>query len=54
MADKALGIASLALCAASQAFIRHTDTALFFSLVFGAVGVYELLVGEMKQRKGTA
>ena len=52
MADKVLGVVLLALCAASQAFIRHEATALFFSLLFGGLGVYEFVTGEIRQRKG--
>jgi hypothetical protein len=51
MNDKLLGIIALGLSAASQAFIRHDDTALFFSVVFFAIGVYEFILGEAKQRK---
>ncbi len=52
MADKVLGLVSFALCAASQAFLRHEDTALFFSLLFGALGVDEFAIGEIRQRRG--
>ncbi len=51
MYDKTVGIVALGLSAASQAFIRHNDTALFFSVVFFATGVYELALGELKERK---
>ncbi len=51
MYDKTLGIVALGLSAASQAVIRHDDTALFYSVVFFAIGVYELAVGELKERK---
>jgi len=51
MQDKILGLASLGLSAACQAFIRHGDTAMFFSVIFFAIGVYEFILGEIKQRK---
>jgi len=51
MYDKILGLISLGLSAASQAFIRHHDTALFYSVVFFVVGVYEWISGEIKERK---
>ncbi len=51
MHDKILGLVSLGLSAASQAFIRHHDTAMFYSVVFFAIGVYEFVLGELKQRK---
>jgi len=51
MQDKALGLVSLGLSAASQAFIRHDDTAMFFTIVFFAIGAYEFILGEVKQRK---
>ena len=51
MQDKVLGLVSLGLSAASQAFIRHHDTAMFFSVVFFAIGAYEFISGELKQRK---
>jgi hypothetical protein len=54
MADKVLGVVLLGLCAASQAFIRHADTALFFSLLFGGLGAYEFVLGEVRQRKRRA
>jgi hypothetical protein len=53
MADKVLGVVLLALCAASQAFIRHSDTAMFFSLLFGGLGASEFVLGEIRQRKRT-
>lgn len=53
MQDKVLGLASLGLSAASQAFIRHADTAMFFTVVFFAIGVYEFILGEIKQRKSS-
>jgi hypothetical protein len=51
MYDKMLGLAALGLSGASQAFIRHDDTAMFFSIVFFAIGAYEFLLGEFKERK---
>lgn len=45
MADKILGVACLALSAASQAFIRHHDTAMFYSVLFFALGAFEYLLG---------
>ncbi len=51
MYDKTLGLVALGLSAASQAFIRHDDTALFYSVVFFAVGLYELVAGELKERR---
>jgi hypothetical protein len=53
MQDKVLGLVSLALSAASQAFIRHDDTAMFFTVVFFAVGAYEFVLGELKQHKSS-
>jgi hypothetical protein len=52
MPDKILGVVSLALSAASQALIRHADTALFYSLLFGILGAYEFVVGEIRQWRG--
>jgi hypothetical protein len=51
MADKVLGVVALALSAACQVLIRHQDTALFYSYVFGLVGAFELVVGEIRQRR---
>ena len=51
MNDKILGVVLLALSAASQAFINHDDTALFYSVVFFILGAYEFILGEIKQRK---
>ena len=51
MYDKILGLIALGLSAASQAFIHHKDTAMFYSVVFFAVGTYELILGEIKERK---
>lgn len=39
--EKTLGVLCFALAAASQAFIVHTETALFFSVLFLLVGLYE-------------
>jgi len=51
MHDKILGLVSLGLSAASQAFIHHDDTAMFYSIIFFAIGVYEFILGGLKQRK---
>jgi hypothetical protein len=51
MHDKILGVVLLALSAAAQAFIKHGDSAMFYSVVFFALGVYEFILGEIKQRK---
>jgi len=51
MNDKLLGIIALGLSAASQAFISHDDGAMFFSIVFFAIGAYEFILGEARQRK---
>ena len=51
MADKILAVILLAMSAASQILIRHADTALFYSWLFGALGAYEFVVGELRQRK---
>ena len=51
MSDKILGVVLLGLSAASQAFIVHEDTSLFYSFIFGAIGAYELVLGEIRQRK---
>ena len=51
MNDKILGVVLLGLSAASQAFIRHDDSAMFYSVVFFLLGVYEFISGEMKERK---
>ena len=51
MYDKTLGVVALGLSAASQAFIAHQDTAMFFSVVFFVVGAYELLLGEFNERR---
>jgi len=51
MQDKILGVISFVLCAASQAFIHHSDTAMFFSILFFIIGAYEFVVGEIRQRK---
>ena len=50
MNDKILAAVFLALSAASQAFIAHDDTANFYSFVFFAIGAYEFILGEIKQR----
>ena len=51
MHDKTLGLIALALSAASQAFIKHDDTALFYSFVFFVIGAYEFILGELNQRR---
>ncbi len=51
MNDKILATVFLALSAASQVFIEHNDTAMFYSFVFFAVGAYEFILGEIKQRR---
>ena len=51
MQDKILGLIAFGLSAASHAFIRHYDTAMFYSVVFFAIGVYEFVLGGLKQRK---
>jgi hypothetical protein len=54
MQDKVLGLVSLGLSAVSQAFIQHDDTAMFFTVVFFAVGAYEFVLGELKQRRSSS
>ena len=51
MQDKILGLIAFGLSAASHAFIQHHDTAMFYSVVFFAIGVYEFVLGGLKQRK---
>ena len=51
MQNKILGLVSFALCAASQVFIHHADTALFFGVLFFVIGAYEFIGGEIRQRK---
>ena len=51
MQDKLLSAVFLGLCAASQVFIKHNDTALFFGVIFFALGAYEFVIGEIRQRK---
>jgi hypothetical protein len=51
MRDKILALVLLALSAAAHAFINHDDTAMFYSVVFFALGAYEFILGEIKQRK---
>ena len=48
MADKILGVVCFALCGASQAFIRHSDTALFFGFLYFALGSYEFILGALR------
>ena len=47
MSYRTLGILSLALSAASSAFIRHPDTLLFYAVVFFAVGIYGFIRSEI-------
>jgi len=51
MSDKILGVVLLGLSAASQVLIDHDDTALFYSWLFGVLGICELVLGEFRQRK---
>ena len=52
MQDKIIALVAFGLSAASQAFIRHNDdTAMFYSVVFFVIGVYEFVLGEIRQRK---
>ena len=51
MHDKVLGLIALALSAASQAFIKAQDPAMFYSVVFFAIGAYEFILGELNQRR---
>jgi len=51
MADKIIGVVCLALGAASQIWIAHKDTALFYSFLFGIVGLVEIVLGEIRQRR---
>jgi hypothetical protein len=51
MHDKTLGLVSLGLSAASHAFIRDHETALFYSVIFFVVSLYEFILSELKQRK---
>ena len=51
MQDKIIAIISLGLSAASQAFIKHSDTALFFSAVFFVIGIYEFALAEYQRRR---
>ena len=58
MSHKILGVVLLGLSAASWVFIYDgnpgsgsEDTAMFYSLMFGILGAYELVVGEIRQRK---
>jgi len=51
MQDKIIALVAFGLSAASQAFIRHDDTAMFYSVVFFVIGVYEFVLGEIRQRK---
>ena len=51
MQDKILGLVAFVSSAASQVFIQHDDTALFYSVVFFVIGVYEFVLGEIRQRK---
>jgi hypothetical protein len=51
MYDKILGTVLFSLSAASQVLIAHDDTALFYSILFFVLGVYEFVRGELKGRK---
>lgn len=51
MQDKILGVVLLALSAAAQAFIKHGDGAMFYSVVLFALGAYEFIRGELEQRR---
>ncbi len=50
--EKTLGVLCLALAAGSQAFIPHTETALFFSVLFLLVGLYEFFCAVQTNRPG--
>ena len=50
MADKIIGLASLALSGATWVFIEHDDTASFYAVVFFVIGVYEFMRGEIARR----
>jgi hypothetical protein len=51
MQEKWLGLAALGLSAASQAFIKHNDTAMFYSVVFFVIGLLAFIQGHAKDRK---
>ena len=55
MQDKILGVVSLGLSAACWAFIVHhdTETTMFFSVVFFAVGAYEFGLGVISRHKSS-
>lgn len=50
MADKIIAITSIALSGASFRIIEHHDTAMFYAVVFFAIGLYEFIRSE-KNRK---
>ena len=52
MSDKIIGVICLATSVAIQAWMRHGDSQLFYSWLFGGIGVIQLLLGEMRMRKG--
>ena len=47
MGYRTLGILSLALSAASRAFIGHDDTSMFYAVVFFAIGIYGFVKSEI-------
>jgi hypothetical protein len=50
MGYRTLGILSLALSAASRAFISHNDTSSFYALVFFVVGIYAFVQSEIRNK----
>jgi len=50
MRDKYLSAVFLGLCGASQAFKKHSDTAMFFGVLYFSLGAYEFIIGEIRQR----
>jgi hypothetical protein len=50
MYDKILAVVLLALSTPVQVVTKHHDTAMFYSFVFFALGAYEFVCGELKQR----
>ena len=51
MQDKLLSAVFFGFCAASQVYIHHDGTATFFGILFFALGAYEFIIGEIRQRK---
>ena len=51
MADKIIGVVCLTLSAASQIWLTHKDSALFYSWLFGVVGMIQIVLGEFRQRR---